>query len=251
MSDWSQPAAVIPDSEGCTPYKPAICDYNGRVFLAWATQSDSELQFPRNFHFTSRNLADDGWAQPSLVSLDSEQGEGYQTASSALVVFNHILYAFVPVRYRAGENNEVISGLAIFQYNGSTFNRTVWWQTHLSSYVAAVVCGGTLHVIQALRSPSEETPNSIRWNYSLPGVQTITSSDQFSQDALLGEYTSSTPTLMVRDGEVVALFLTNDDHRQVFETTLDWSTKTWNISHRLSQWGNSGISAMTTPNNDT
>ncbi|KAJ3549840.1 hypothetical protein NM208_g291 [Fusarium decemcellulare] len=230
---WSQASALISGAGYGTQYKPAICDYNGTVFLAWATSSDSSSP-PSTFSFTSWLPADNGWATPTTVSFpDSSM---YQSNTSALVVFNAVLYAFVP-------NG---SGLSIFSYNDSTFVHAGNWGSTWNTAIAAVVCDKTLHVVGSNGSDNDH----LVWSWSDPGLTAVTGPSGFSANTTINESSTSNPALIVRGGSVVLLLLANTDGRGVLEDTLSKDTNTWSRTDTLDQSGNSGVSAAASPDGE-
>ncbi|CZR49544.1 uncharacterized protein FPRO_15903 [Fusarium proliferatum ET1] len=241
MPEWSSPQLVVPGSIVTSSRKPAICDYNGTAFIAWATQSiDSPNDPGPTFSFTSWIADKDAWAQPTLVPI-GDSGM-YQSHTSALVVYNNDLYAFVP--YKSGGDDK---GCRIFRYDDDkdTFFVTADWSKEWNGDLAAAVDNDSLlHVIC-------NSDDSLVWTYSTSSSSDDLSWRGFSHNTRipLGG-TTSNPALTVIGGKIVAFFLWSFfDCRSVQQTTLDMSTKQWTSidRSRIKQSGNSGISAMSTP----
>ncbi|GKU07506.1 phosphatidylinositol diacylglycerol-lyase [Fusarium langsethiae] len=230
---WSQANSLIPGSDTGTQYKPAICDHEGQVFLAWARSSDTSSNDP-SFSFSRWLASDNGWAPPKLVPFSDPSR--YQSDTSALVVFHGVLYAFVPFS-SSGDG-----GMAIFSYDGNTFNFVCDWGSVWSTPIAAVVFKETLHVV----GYNESNGDHFNWTWTNDGLKTITGPGDFSANTTIDESSTSNPALVVRQDHVSLFFLTSNDSRAVTECKLT-DDNTWVRGPTIGQSGNSGISATSTP----
>ncbi|KAF7553450.1 hypothetical protein G7Z17_g3618 [Cylindrodendrum hubeiense] len=231
---WSPAKPILQGAQVETQNKPAICDFNGRVFIAWATTSGTDTP-ASTFSFTSWLPSDDGWAPLSHAKLNDST---VQSNTSALVVFKEVLYAFVPWTSTTSSD----SGLSIFKYNEVTFEHVGDWGETWNTPVTAVTHKGTLHVIGYNQSDSDH----FVWTWSNPGQTTITGSE-FSDNTRINQQSSSNPALVVRDDGVHLMFLAHGDGRGVLDITLIEDSNTWGPSVELNESGNSGISATATP----
>lgn len=162
----------------------------------------------------------------------------YQSYTSALVVFHNVLYAFVPWA------SSSTKGMGVFRYNGTSFDHLGDYGTSWCTAVAAVVCDKTLY----LACRSDDGSNRLIWSYTSPGVTAITNTGGFSPTLQVPEQSSSNPALFVRNGQVVLLFLALGDGRSVLETTLTMGANpVWNRGDDTDQSGDSGVSAVSTP----
>ncbi|KXJ85474.1 hypothetical protein Micbo1qcDRAFT_209955 [Microdochium bolleyi] len=224
-------------------YRPAMCEYNGRLFIAWATIPPYGPP-PPSFSYTARNLTDDGWDERKIVNFP--EITAHQTYGSCLVVFNNTLFALVP--FDSGNGG----GLGLFFYNGDSFSWIGQWSATWETDVVAVVANNVLHIIGHRTSD-----NALIWTYSLPGLLDLLQkgppalpASQFSANTEVGESTTAAPALTVRPGGiVVALLLANTSGGGVLETTLDMTADppVWNRTDDLDESGSTAVSAMTTP----
>ncbi|KAF5645168.1 hypothetical protein F52700_2368 [Fusarium sp. NRRL 52700] len=237
---WS-PKQVVPGAPVTTPQKPALCDFQGTAFLAWASKSDlTFFSAGPTFSFTHWDSSMSAWAPPQVVKLDNEDNSIYQSHTSALVVFQDILYVLVPFC------SDKKSGLRVFSYTGKTFIPAGDWSSAWNTDVAAVVSNGTLHVV------GRGLP--ALYTFSKPGVANITGPGDFSPNyPVLGTITTYDPALIVREGKVVLLTLSMTPPSfgilQVQELTLSNSggEVIWTRTNQLYERGRSGVSAMITP----
>ncbi|KAF4496122.1 PLC-like phosphodiesterase [Fusarium agapanthi] len=178
-------------------HKPAMCEYEGKLFLTWANVTDN------SFMWTTFDESDAGWQPiPGWCVLDGKK----QAHTSALVVFNKVLYAIIPWQATDPTLNPQ-SGCDFLRYDGTTFNQC---------------CTNTI-----------------------PGP--------FSDNNEINEQSTSNPSLYVRDGKVRLMFLAAGDGRSVLEThSTMGASPPWARSHLkgLDESGNSGISAISSPEGD-
>lgn len=234
---WSQ-AQLLNQGIGVnTQLKPAMCDFNGRLFLAWATWAD--FGQASTFSFTRWSSSDNGWEAPTNVLLDDSSTT--QSYTSALAVYNNVLYAFVPY---ASQSDSSTGGLSIFKYSGTTFVHVCNWGNTWNTSVTAAVCDGVLHVVGYNQNNSDH----FVWTWTNANLQTITASGDFSDNAAINESTTSNPALFVRDGKLRLLFLASGDSRGVLEDTLTMGNNPpWVRTDTLNESGNSGVSGASTP----
>ncbi len=240
---WSQAQALFPGSTTGSQYKPAICQYEDKIFLAWATWSNTYT-----FSYTYWRLSDNGWndATRDVALADASYTQSH---TSALVVFNKVLYAFIPY------SSPTQSGCSIFNYDKTegTFVHIVDWFDTWTTDIAAVVYKDTLYVVG--HNPNDG--DHLYWTCSNPGVTSITAANAisgFSANTKINESTTSCPALIVRKDKktlkdkVVLLFLASSDARDILECTLtEGDNPTWNRTDDLEECGNSGVSATSTP----
>ncbi|KAL5594882.1 hypothetical protein FOVSG1_008571 [Fusarium oxysporum f. sp. vasinfectum] len=234
---WSQVEKVGQAGQFSTHHKPAMCEYKGKLFLTWATAADN------TFSWTTFDESDDGWQSvPSWCVLKGKK----QAHTSALVVFNKVLYAIIP--WKATDSTiSPQSGCDFLSYDGTTFNYCCSWGPTWCSPITAIQHEGVLHVVTYNTYDSDH----FVWSYSLPGTDTITG--PFSDNIKINEQTTSNPALYVRDGSVRLMFLAAGTGRSVLETTLTMGdSPPWVRSDAsgLNESGNSGISAISNPEGD-
>lgn len=245
---WTVPQPLFVGQDTGSTVRPGICDFNGRLFVAWPTMPENGTPFAPSFSFTSRNTNDDGWNPPQLVSFRDSAGKRdsskHQDYASALVVFKNSLYALVPVTSASS------SGLDVFLYDGSTFNQCSSWAGDWHTDIAATVANDVLYVIGHRLSDS-----AIIWTYSsADNMKNSTGPPklalgQFEGTLLTGQYTRWSVGLTARHGVVVALYL--GVMNGVVEMTLDTtgSAPAWTVTDYTDQVGMMGVSAVTTPDN--
>ncbi|KAF5640426.1 plc-like phosphodiesterase [Fusarium sp. NRRL 52700] len=233
---WSEAKPIQPDPGNYgTDLKPAMCEYHGKVFLTWAS---APSPMPASFSWTTWLPSDDGWAAASWEYLGVCRQQAY---TSALVVFNDVLYVFIPWNSTITNNTE--AGCAIYSYDGSSFNFICDWDSRWSTSISAVVHKDVLHIVGYNQSDDDH----FVWAYSEVGTTAITGPAGFSVNRI-DQQSSSNPALVVRDGKVRLMFLAHNDDRPVLETTLEMGNPpTWSDTVTLNESGNSGISATSSP----
>ncbi|KLO94894.1 Uncharacterized protein LW93_3584 [Fusarium fujikuroi] len=239
-SPWSQAEPIVPDPNNVgTQFKPAICEFQGKVFLAWATTPSDNS--PTSFSFTHWLPSDNGWAPPTVVPL----GNGKQCNTSTMVMFKGVLYLFVPYTSLDGS----YSACAIYSYNQTTFEYACDWGSKWCTALSAIVHNDILHVVGYNQSDDDH----FVWTYSNPDttdIGWISSTQGFTGNSKINEQTSSNPALVFRDGHVRLMFLSHSDYRSVLEITLDMESQPPSWSSNVvvpGESGNSGISATSTP----
>ncbi|CZR47880.1 uncharacterized protein FPRO_13547 [Fusarium proliferatum ET1] len=236
---WSQAQPVATDNSVGTQFKPAACDFNGTLFLAWATQYQNEpSKCASSFSFTYWLTSENGWATPTSVALsDSSMAQSH---TSVLVVFHSELYALVPC------SSPTSSGLYIYKYDGTTFQESGALDSTWNTSVAATVYHGDLHMVGFDRNNGDR----INWIISKPDATTISGPESFLPSTATDNSTTGNMGLIVRKGntgldELVLIFLADNDSRTVLENTL--VNGVWTRTDKLDERGNSGVSATSTP----
>ncbi|KAF5962952.1 plc-like phosphodiesterase [Fusarium bulbicola] len=110
VAPWSEakPIQLNPNNYG-TDFKPAMCEFHGQPFLAWATAPSA---WPASFSYTTWLPSDDGWDSPSSTYI----GLSRQQANTPVLVVSTMSYA----------------GCAIYSYDGSNFNFICDWDSRWS-----------------------------------------------------------------------------------------------------------------------
>ncbi|KXJ89905.1 hypothetical protein Micbo1qcDRAFT_206175 [Microdochium bolleyi] len=234
---WSDPQPLFSAQDTGSSVRPALCDFNGSLFVAWPSMPDLGKEFAPSFSFTSRNASDDGWNPLKTVKFTDSAGKHdptkHQDYVSALVVFQNSLYALVPV------TSATSTGLEVFLYDGATFNKCATWSGDWHTDVAATTANGVLYVIGHRLSDSK-----IIWTHTNSSLAGPTNPPTL----LTGQYSTQNLGLTARNGAVVALFL-GIIGMGVIEMILDMTVTppVWNVTDETAQVGRSGVSAMTTP----
>ncbi|KAF5569480.1 plc-like phosphodiesterase [Fusarium phyllophilum] len=212
---WAEPLVPGPYNAG-TQFKPAMCEFQGKVFLAWATMpSDNN---PPSFSFTHWLPSDNGWAPFTVVLL----GNAKQCNTSTMVVFKGVLYLFVP--YTSVDGSD--SACAIYSYNETNFEYVCDWFSPWCTALSAIVHDDILHVVGYNQSDDDH----FIWTYSKPDT-----TDKF-RHGLQRELKDQRANL--------------HDYRSILEITLDMETQPPSWSSNVAvpgESGDSGISATSTP----
>ncbi|KAG5768795.1 hypothetical protein H9Q72_003780 [Fusarium xylarioides] len=240
---WSQAEPLVPGpsivNNVGTQFKPAMCEFQGKVFLAWATMPSDNS--PPSFSFTHWLPSDNGWTPPTVVPLDTWK----QCNTSTMVVFKGVLYLLVP--YTSLNSSD--SACGIYRYNETTFEFICNWFSQWCTALTAIVHNDILHVVGYNQSDDDH----FVWTYSKPDttdIGWISSTMGFNGNLKINEQTSSNPALVFRDGHVRLMFLSHSDYRSVLEITLDMETQPPSWSSNVAvpgESGDSGISATSTP----
>ncbi|KAF5671932.1 plc-like phosphodiesterase [Fusarium denticulatum] len=200
---WSEAKPIQPNPNNYgTDFKPAMCEFHGKVFLIWAT---APSPWPASFYYTTWLPSDDGWDSPSYEYLGLSRQQAY---SPALVVFNDVLYAFVP--WRSIVTNNTDAGCAIYSYDGTKFNFVCDWDSRWMGY-------------------NQSDNDHFIWAYSEVGTTTITSPAGFSINRI-DQQTSSNPALLIcfktHDGPGFILSCRNE---AALVYSKSWVYAVWNV----------------------